>query len=131
MAASHRISRTQGNKAYGAHSFIDFEATVVLGGATSGQVIGVDVGITDKAGVDVVASNSYEYEVLGGVAVSEPIYDAVKALAALIQTGIGPDGVVWVSLTSANTCRLNVIAKGIAAGGHFANMTTPTLVAPV
>ena len=131
MAASHRISRAQGNPAYHAHSFIDFEATAAFGGATSGLVIGVDVGIVEKDdSTDVVADASYSFEVPGVATDSIPIYEAAKGLAALIQTGIGADGFAWATEVSKENCRINVLAKGVN-DGHFANMSTPTLVAPV
>ena len=130
MAASHRISRAQGNPAYHAHSFIDFEATEVFGGAVSGQVIGVNVEIAGKVAVAVFADASYSHETAGAATVSESIYEARKALAALIQTGIGLNGYAWATETSKTTCRINVLAKSQTTG-HFANMSTPTLVAPV
>ncbi len=131
MAASHRISRAQGNPAYHAHSFIDFEATDVFGGAVSGQVIGVDVGIVEKDDTtDVVAVASYSFEVPGSATDSISIYEACKGLAALIQTGIGVNGYAWATETSKTTCRINVLSKGVN-DGHFADMSTPTLVAPV
>ena len=127
MAASHRISRTQGNPAYHAHSFIDFEATTIPGGATSGTVIGVSVGIDEKDdSTDFVAVAAYAYEVPGGAAASMTGYEAAKALAALIQVGIGAEGWAWATETSKRTARINVISKG-ATTGHFANMTLPVL----
>jgi hypothetical protein len=130
MAASHRISRAQGNPAYHAHSFIDFEARTIPGGAVSGTVIGVDVGIDEKDGTDVVAVASYAYEVAGGAVASVTIYEAAKGLAALIQTGIGVDGFAWATETSKTTARINVLSKG-ANAGHFSNMVTPIYTAAV
>ncbi len=131
MAASHRISRAQGNPAYHAHSFIDFEAEAVFGGATSGTVIGVDVGIVEKDdSTDVVAAASYSFEAPGTATDSITIYEAAKALAALIQTGIGVNGFAWATETSKTTARINVLSKGVN-DGHFADMSTPVYAAPV
>lgn len=131
MAASHRISRAQGNPAYHAHSFIDFEAERAFGGAVSGQVFGVDAGIVEKDdSTDVVAAASYAFEVAGDATASVSLYSALKALAVLIQTGIGVNGYAWATETSKTTGRINVIAKNVN-DGHFANLSTPIITAPV
>jgi len=131
MAASHRISRAQGNPAYHAHSFIDFEARLVFGGATSGQVIGVTAGIVEKDdSTDVVASAAYSFEVPGTATDSITIFEAAKSLATLIQTGLGVNGYAWATETSKTTARINVLAT-VVNDGHFANMSTPVFTAPV
>jgi hypothetical protein len=88
------------------------------------------VGIDEEDGTDVVAVAAYSFEVPGAATASISIYEACKALAALIQTGIGVNGFAWATETSKTTCRINVLSKGVN-DGHFADMSTPTLVAPV
>lgn len=126
MAASHLLTKRDSNKAYHAHSFIDFEAATIPGGAVSGTVIGVTVQTTDEDNVEVDAAAAYSFEAPGAASADTDIYEACKALAVLITAGI--TGNAWATRTSRHTCRINVLAN---AGAEHAILTSAVYTAAV
>jgi hypothetical protein len=120
MAQSHILTKGLSNRAYHAHSVVDFDG---VGEMLATQTVGVTIQTADSARTEVDAAAAVTYS----PAADEDIYAAGKAWAVLIEAAL-TNCSVWATPISRTMIRINVLPRGGTGDVQYATLTLPTLV---